>query len=178
MRSPNFSVLSANMTSVAAVDTFNGLPAHPLLVHLVVVAVPVAAILAVLATIWPAARRRMGLAPSIAAAVALVATPLTTDAGEWLEARKGSSPLISRHAELGGQLIFWVAPLTVLLVAWWIAGTTTVATRLQSLPLSVPRIGAIVTAVAIVVVSIGSVVMVYRIGDSGSESVWHDGFRP
>ncbi|MDT5196522.1 MAG: hypothetical protein QOH20_3276 [Mycobacterium sp.] len=92
------------------VDTINGLPAHPLLVHVVVVFVPVAAMLAIVAVAWPAARRRLGWAPLIAAVIALVAIPLTTNAGEWLQAHKRPSELISRHAELGDQLIYWVAP--------------------------------------------------------------------
>ena len=41
-------------------DTIAGLPAHPLFVHLAVVAIPLTAVLAILASIWPAARRRLG----------------------------------------------------------------------------------------------------------------------
>jgi hypothetical protein len=92
------------------VGTINGLPAHPLLVHLTVVAVPVAAMLAIVAVTWPAARRRLGFAALIVAVIASVAIPSTTNAGEWLQARKRPSELISRHAELGDQLIYWVAP--------------------------------------------------------------------
>jgi len=159
------------------VDTINGLPAHPLLVHLTVVAVPVTAMLAIVAVTWPAARRRLGLAPLIAAVIALVAIPLTTNAGEWLQAHKRPSELISRHAELGDQLIYWVAPLTLLLLLWSAAGTRPVADRLKSMSPAATRIGAVLLTVAIVVLAIGSVVTVYRIGDSGSQSVWHDAFE-
>jgi uncharacterized membrane protein len=159
------------------VDTINGLPAHPLLVHLTVVAVPVAAVLAIIAVTWPAARRRLGLAPLIAAVIALVAIPLTTNAGEWLQAHKRPSELISRHAELGDQLIYWMAPLTLLLLVWSAAGTTPVADRLKSMSQAGVRIGAVLLPVAIVALAIGSVVMVYRIGDSGSHSVWHDAVK-
>jgi hypothetical protein len=158
------------------VDTINGLPAHPLLVHAVVVAIPVTAMLAILAVTWPAARRRLGLAPLIAAVIALVAIPLTTNAGEWLQAHKSPSELISRHAELGDQLIYWVAPLAVLLLVWWTTGTAPLADRLRSKSMAANRIGGVLLAVAIVVLAVGSVVMVYRIGDSGSQSVWHDAF--
>jgi uncharacterized membrane protein len=159
------------------VDTINGLPAHPLLVHVVVVFVPVTAVLAILAVTWPAARRRLGLAPFIAAVIALVAIPLATDAGEWLQAHKRPSELISRHAELADQLIYWVAPLTLLLLVWSAAGTTPVADRLKSMSPAANRIGAVLLPVAIVALAIGSVVMVYRIGDSGSQSVWHDAVK-
>lgn len=159
------------------VDTINGLPAHPLLVHVVVVAIPVTAVLAILAVTWPAARRRLGLAPLIAAVIAVVAIPLTTSAGEWLQAHKKPSELISRHAELGDQLIYWVAPLALLLLVWWAMGTATVADSLRSKSVAANRIGGALLTVAIVVLAVGSVVTVYRIGDSGSQSVWHDAFK-
>jgi hypothetical protein len=41
------------------VTTIGGLPAHILLVHAVVVLVPLAALLVVLVTAWPAARARL-----------------------------------------------------------------------------------------------------------------------
>jgi hypothetical protein len=159
------------------VDTINGLPAHPLLVHLVVVAIPVTGALAILAVTWPAARRRLGLAPLLMAVIALIAIPLTTNAGEWLQDHKRPSELINRHAQLGGQLIYWVAPLTVLLLVWWLAGTTPVADRLKPVSVAGRRAGGVLLGVAIVVLAIGSAVMVYRIGDSGSQSVWHDAVK-
>lgn len=37
----------------------NGLPAHPFLVHFIVVLAPLTAVLAILCAIWPAARQRL-----------------------------------------------------------------------------------------------------------------------
>jgi len=39
--------------------TIAGLPAHPLLVHLIVVLAPGTAVLEILCALWPAARRRL-----------------------------------------------------------------------------------------------------------------------
>ena len=39
--------------------TFNGLPAHALLVHFIVILAPLTAILAILCAVWPAARKRL-----------------------------------------------------------------------------------------------------------------------
>src|SRR5882762_1920379 len=61
----------------------NGLPAHVLLVHLVVVLIPVSAVLVVLVAAWPAARRRLDVLTAALGVAALVAVPITTDAGEW-----------------------------------------------------------------------------------------------
>jgi hypothetical protein len=41
------------------VTTIAGLPAHPLLVHLIVVLAPGTAVLEILCALWPAARRRL-----------------------------------------------------------------------------------------------------------------------
>lgn len=59
----------------------NGLPAHILLVHLIVVLVPLTALLAVLSAVWPAARRRFAWLVLALAALVAVMTPVTTEAG-------------------------------------------------------------------------------------------------
>lgn len=41
-------------------NTVGGLPAHPLLAHVVAIFVPLTALLAILVVVWPAARRRIG----------------------------------------------------------------------------------------------------------------------
>jgi hypothetical protein len=48
---------------------------------------------------------------------------------------------------------------------------------LRSKSVAANRIGGVLLAVAIVVLAVGSVVTVYRIGDSGSQSVWHDAVK-
>ena len=70
----------------------NGLPAHVLLIHFVVIVVPLAALCALLAVAWPAARRRLGIVTPLIALAALVSVPLTTEAGEWLEERVAETP--------------------------------------------------------------------------------------
>ena len=39
--------------------TFNGLPAHVLLVHFIVILSPLTAVLAIVCAVWPAARQRL-----------------------------------------------------------------------------------------------------------------------
>lgn len=68
--------------------TIGGIPAHPLLVHFVVVLVPIAAILTLCSALWPAAHRRLGIVTPLTALVSLALVPLTTHAGEWLEHRE------------------------------------------------------------------------------------------
>src|SRR6478672_9241144 len=71
-------------------STFNGLPAHVLLVHFIVVLAPLTAVLAIVCTFWPAARQRLTWLVLALAVITAALTPLTTDAGEWLaNARDG-----------------------------------------------------------------------------------------
>ncbi|MET7383030.1 DUF2231 domain-containing protein [Streptomyces sp. NPDC005526] len=151
----------------------NGLPAHVLLVHIVVVLVPLSALVLVVCAIWPQAARRLGPALPILALVALASVPLTTEAGEWLERHVDSDPLVRNHAELGDGLLPWVVGLFVLAAGvWWLARRTP-AEGSGARSGSVLRI---VAAVLSVVVAAGATVDVYRIGDSGAKAAWHDAY--
>ncbi|MFD6156403.1 DUF2231 domain-containing protein [Nocardia sp. NPDC060256] len=163
--------------------TINGLPAHALFVHIVVVMVPLTALLLVLSILWPAARRRLGVITPLAALITLIAVPLTTNAGEWLERNSGRDPLIRIHAHLGDQMLYWSVGVFLLSTVWWGIHTEWFSRRWKS-PADRPKASVssrvVVVAIAIValVISVGSVVEVYRIGDSGAKAVWHDRVTP
>ena len=157
----------------------NGLPAHPLLVHIVVVLVPLSALMLVASVLWPAARRKLGFLTPLVALATLVAVPLTTHAGEWLKARtQPETSVLRHHADLGGQLIYWSAPVFVLALLWWLATAPRVSTWLAARAATVNtvatnRITLAVLGIAAVAVAVGSVIWVYRIGESGAQSVWN-----
>ncbi|MGW0175685.1 DUF2231 domain-containing protein [Rhodococcus sp. NPDC003322] len=158
--------------------TFNGLPIHPLLVHFVVVLVPLSALLLLLSLCWPAARRRLGAVTPVVAFVTLVLVPLTTHAGEWLEHRVPRDPLVRIHAELGDQLLVWSVGVFAVAAAWWALHRPRVrqwwSARTGSSEGRASQIVAIALTVLGIAVAVGSVVQVYRIGDSGATAVWHD----
>ena len=82
--------------------TITGIPAHALLVHAIVVLAPLTALLEMLCAFWPAARRRLVWLVLALAAVTLVLTPLTTEAGEWLYNQQAQpSDILRTHAERG-----------------------------------------------------------------------------
>lgn len=62
-------------------DLINGIPAHVLLVHVVVILVPLTALALILCAAFPSVMRRFGLALPVLALVSLVSVPLTTEAG-------------------------------------------------------------------------------------------------
>lgn len=100
----------------------NGLPAHVLFVHFVIVLVPLSALALVVCAAWPAGARRLGLLLPILALVTLASVPVATHAGEWLEQHVGSNPLVRKHAELGDGLLPWALGLFVIsAVVWWTA---------------------------------------------------------
>lgn len=150
----------------------NGLPVHVLVVHLVVVLVPVAALLAIAQAWSPAVRRWAGPLGPLLCLGALVLVPVATSAGEWLQERLPETAPIERHAELGGQLWPFVLVLFILSVAgWWLDRRQAVDAELVSSSRgSVPL--QLIVAVLVTVVALGAIAQVVRIGDSGAQAVW------
>lgn len=147
-------------------STINGLPAHVLLVHFIVVLAPLTAVLAILCAVWPAARQRLVWLVLVLSVVVAALTPLTTEAGEWLEHRIGRSPLLHAHTELGDTMIYFA--LALLVAAVLLAVLHVLAGRGGSLPSAL----SIVVAVFVVAASIATIVQVVRIGDSGAKVTW------
>ncbi|MEV7414533.1 DUF2231 domain-containing protein [Streptomyces sp. NPDC089919] len=153
----------------------DGLPAHVLLVHVVVVLVPLAALAVITVACAPRIGRRLGLAVPVLALVALASVPLTTEAGEWLERHVDPDPFVRRHTAIADGLLPWVLALFVLATAvWWVqrraASEPSAAGWVSAVPV---RVAAVLLSLA---VGVGAGVQVYRIGDSGARAAWHDGY--
>ena len=147
--------------------TLAGLPAHPLLVHAIVVFAPLTALLGILCAVWPAARRRFVWLLLALAAVNLALTPLTIEAGEWLYDRAGAhSPILETHEERGETMLYFSIALLVMAIA--VAVLHVLSSRSDK-----PRIAAAVAVTALaLVVGVSSIVQVVRIGHSGTEAKW------
>jgi hypothetical protein len=170
--------------------TLNGLPAHAMIVHAVVVLIPLSAILLVVVALWPAARHRLSLLTAILATLALISVPLATSAGDWLEHHVPRTPLLRIHTHLGDTMLPWAIGLFILAAA--IAIREHLRTRARATataPTDGPgaahatltsthpegtggRLATIVLAVLAVIVAIGSIFTVYQIGDSGARAAW------
>ncbi|MCX6470465.1 MAG: hypothetical protein NTW76_14280 [Corynebacteriales bacterium] len=156
-------------------DTINGIPAHPLFVHLTVVAIPLAAILGILAVVWPAARRKIGIIAPVVGLVAVIMTPLTTSAGESLEKKVGPNQYLADHTELGDKMIIVVAPLFVFIVVFWALNNDWIMGKVASkvsIPARAVTMSSVAAAVIVVGFAIAAIVMVYLVGESGARSVW------
>ncbi|MEC3954035.1 DUF2231 domain-containing protein [Nocardia sp. CDC153] len=148
-------------------STINGLPAHVLLVHVVVVLVPLTAVSLIACALWPAARARLIWPTAALAVVVTVLTPVTVAAGEWFQQQLGMPPVIDEHARLGHQMLYFVAPLLVSAVLLVIAHVR------QGRGKPTGRVA--VALIALVAIAAGGAAawQTYRVGDSGAHAVWN-----
>ncbi|WP_410594868.1 DUF2231 domain-containing protein [Amycolatopsis sp. lyj-23] len=155
--------------------TVDGLPAHILLVHAIVVLLPLSALLLVLSALWPAARAKLAGPNAILSVLVVLLVPITTDAGEWLERRVAPTPLVRTHTELGDTAIWVAIPVAVLaLLVWWRRRETGRAGRTFLAPAST---AVTVVLAALSIAAAGAAVFdIYRIGDSGAQATWQGQF--
>lgn len=165
--------------------TVNGLPAHILLVHAIVVLLPLSALLLVLSALWPAVRGKLAGPNAILSVLVVILVPITTDAGEWLERRVASTPLVRSHTELGDTAVWVAIPVAVLaIVVWWrrreslwtqAADTAESTARRTFLS---PASTAVTVAISVLsIAAAGAAVYdIYRIGDSGAQASWQNQF--
>jgi uncharacterized membrane protein len=152
------------------VTVINGLPAHVLFVHFLVVLAPMTALLEIACALWPAARRgQLVWLTLILAIVTTVLTPITTNAGEWLyDLRRNPDPMLREHAERGDTMIYFSVALLVVAIA--LMALHFVERRADKRRLLTNTIVAVVA----LAVGVPSMIQIYRIGDAGAQSVWGD----
>ena len=106
-----------------AILLIDGLPAHPLVVHLVVVLLPLAALGGLLMALLPSMRRRFGVAVLLLAAAGVAAVPIATNTGEELKsALPPNNPLIDAHQQRGDELLPYALAFGIAVVLLVIAG--------------------------------------------------------
>jgi uncharacterized membrane protein len=151
----------------------NGLPLHPLVVHLVVVLAPVAALTGLVYVFVPAWRWLLRWPLVVLAVLTAVASLVAVWAGEsLLEARPQLAPLVEDHQDWGELLrIASLAYVGVAAMGAWALGGPSALASGRGARESNPVLG----VPAIVLVAVGAVtlaVLVFLAGDSGSRAVW------
>jgi uncharacterized membrane protein len=151
-------------------STVFGLPLHALLVHATVVLVPLTATLVLACAVVPRIRSWAGWLPVVMAAGCVVLAPLSTASGTNLKAGLHVSPgtplydLVNKHQSLGKNLIWFVLAMFAV---------TAAAYSLQRSRRELSRGADVTMAVAGVVVSLATIVMITLIGHSGAKAVWN-----
>lgn len=160
---------------------YSGLPAHPLLLHVPVILIPVAAIGSLVLVAWPRLFARHGLWIGLVAVVALGATNLTIGAGHALrnDLNLQGPGIVSQHASAADTLrILLIAFTAVLLVA--VAVFRSASPRVTGVgpvdgALMAVRSGAALGAalrVIVAVFAVASLYYVFHTGDLGAKAVW------
>jgi glucan phosphoethanolaminetransferase (alkaline phosphatase superfamily) len=156
------------------ITTVMGIPAHPLMVHVPVVLVPLCAIAAIL-MIWPSWRPRIGWIAVVLSGVSLVFVQLAIDSGQALEESVKETRLLEQHTEMGESgrpwvFLLFVGLLAVMVLGIWLKRRAAAnGTTLAPNPRAVMAV-AIVTAL----IGIGASYQIYRIGHSGAKASWGD----
>jgi hypothetical protein len=161
-------------------DSILGLPAHPLIVHAVVVLVPLAALLVGVAALSTRFRHWARYASPLIALAGLVMVPLASESGEGLERSVPHSALVDQHAELADSLLPLMIGVTIVaFVQLWLDRRTVAVAGADDggsprRGPSIPRAAGLAVAVVALLVSAGTLVQVGRIGHSGAKAVWTD----
>lgn len=160
-------------------DKIAGLPAHPLLVHLPIVLIPLASIALVLIAVSTTAHQRLRWYVLALAVVATGGTVFAAGSGEALEETVVETAALERHEELGEQM----RPIALLLLIAVIG--LIVVTRLATRRRTEASVGAAVSAhrplnpalravlvVGAVGVAVLNTVWIVRTGHEGAEATW------
>ena len=153
-------------TQLMEFNNLFGLPAHPLLVHLPVVMVPMAALGAIILAIFPKFFTRYGWWVTGIAFIGAVGSILAAGSGEALEHKLGEhSALLEHHAQLGEttrllSIILFAILLAVMLVR-----------RYQPQLFAKKAIG-IVVSVVIGALAVSATWAVVETGHNGAKSSW------
>jgi hypothetical protein len=162
---------------------YSGLPAHPLLLHVPVILIPVAAVGAVVLVIWPRLFARHGLWIGLVAVVALGATNLTIGAGHALrnDLNLQGAGIVSQHASAADTLrillIVFTALLLVAVAVFRTAGPRVTGVGPFDGALTAIRSGAALGAALRVIVAVFALASLYycfHTGDLGAKAVWQN----
>jgi hypothetical protein len=155
---------------------FNGLPLHPLVIHVVVVFAPLAGLGGVLYAAVPKWRWWLRWPLVACAAIAAAAGILAVKSGQDLETQRHlqTLPELATHASRG-RFLRWVllaflVPTT--LAAWLLGGPTPIASGKGG---QKTRGGALVGIGLAAVLLLGGLLVCYCVfltGDSGAKTVW------
>jgi uncharacterized membrane protein len=143
------------------IERLFGLPAHPLIIHVPVVFIPILGVAALALALAP--RERFLLPVAVFSVVTLAVTLLAAGAGEaFQEVREDKIPadmkdVLQNHEDAGGALRLTMVLLTLLLVAW---------------PFSRRGWLSVVLRVLVGLLALTAVFFVIRTGHLGAELAW------
>jgi hypothetical protein len=154
---------------------FNGLPVHPLIVHVVVVFAPLAGLGGILYAVVPRWRWLLRWPLVLSAVVAAAAGVVAVRSGVDLENQRHlqSLPELAVHAHRG-RILRWLLLAFLVptgLAAWLLGGPSPLVSGAGGRETRSRPLGLAVAAV-LVVGAVAVLVSVFLTGDAGARSVW------
>jgi uncharacterized membrane protein len=169
------------------IKDIGGVPAHPLFVHIPVVFIPVAAIVAIVMALRPVWLDRFGWWLVGISGVGFVGAVLAGSSGETLQSSVPRSPGLSEHMQMGEtarltSAAFFFGVLTIVVVRRWATknvGQSGGAATLIDASATIRRVvtskaGTVVACVALVVLALLAAVTVIDAGHKGAQVSWRD----
>ena len=138
-------------------DTFQGLPIHPLIVHLVVVILPIATFSTIISVYSSRFRKGYAFASVIGVFVGAAAAFVAKQSGEALGDRVG---LPRKHSDYGNILTYVSLAFLIVVLLWYRNWRRTRSNRINAL-------GLLLTVLGIAVL-----VLTYLAGHTGATAVW------
>ncbi|QIX27490.1 hypothetical protein ncot_13380 [Nocardioides sp. JQ2195] len=152
----------------------NGLPAHPLIIHVAVVLIPIAAGLSAFYAVVPRWRWYTRWPMVGFSAGALAAVMFAYFSGkDFLESRPELEPIIQPHQERA-QILFWLTIVfmgVVLISAFALGGPSAMASGRGARGRHAPLIEWTLM-VMLVIFAVALILMTFQTGDAGARLVW------
>jgi uncharacterized membrane protein len=147
-------------------DLFTGLPLHPLITHIVIVMLPLAALAMIVVMVFPRLRKPYLPVALGASVIATASAYVAVQSGKALQERVGWPGV---HAELGDTVLPLTALFTLASMGWavisrWKTPAAVWITR--------------VIAVAVVSLAVAAITFLVLAGHSGAKAVWEDRIAP
>lgn len=150
-----------------------GLPAHPLMVHIPIILIPLLALLAIAFIARPAWRPIMSVPLATLAVVTLLGTLLAASSGESLRDRVQRTDLVRAHAEQGDQLRA-IGALFCLAVLGTVLLENSERRGWRRLRLPAGRQLLVLASAATILIAVAATTWDVRAGHSGAKAVWSD----
>ncbi|MFT6973324.1 MAG: flagellar basal body-associated protein FliL [Pontimonas sp.] len=147
-------------------DLFTGLPLHPLIIHIVIVMLPLAALAMIVVMVFPRLRKPYLPVALGASVIATASAYVAAQSGKALQERVGWPGV---HAELGDIVFPLTALFTLASIVWAV--------------ISRPKKPAAVwithvVAVAVVSLAVAAITFLVLAGHSGAKAAWEDRIAP
>jgi hypothetical protein len=162
-------VLSVLLLPVHITTAYSGLPAHPLLLHVPVILIPVSVVWAIVLAVRPSLFERQGVWVAAIAVVGLIGLVLTMGAGSalrnalHLQGSFGPAVLVHQHQHAADLLRLCFYAFVLVLIA------LVASYRGLWLKSDGVRMG---LRVVLVLLAIGSGYLCFHTGDLGAKAVW------